>query len=246
MKNVTFLLLCMLIGAGCATQQQPLWRGDFESGDLTQWSYLLNPHGLTVQQECVYEGQYAGRARITGEPDMLWHGNAHLNRTEFSYKPPAERTGEGQETFFGWSFYLPESLSENKHEIGYWESDSSYQQMLRFNIVGQDFSFQETAQAEPFWTKTGFASPGRWHDVVMHIGWSTDAKKGYAQIWLDGEDMGKHFFKTLNAADESMFVQLGILRAREESVETILIDNVREARNLKQVLQGADQARACK
>lgn len=243
--NKVILLLCfILVSTGCATQQPLLWQGDFETGDLSQWSYLLNPQGLSVQETCVKAGRYAGRARITGEPDMLWHGNEKLNRTEFSHKPSAERTGEGQETYFGWSFYLPQPLTEDKHEIGYWESDKSYQQMLRFNITGQDFSFQESAANAPFWVKPGFASPGVWHDVVLHIGWSTDAQKGFAQVWLDGEDMGKQFFKTRYAADESMFTQIGILRARDERVETIYIDNVREAPDLDTVKKAFGGARS--
>ena len=241
----TISLICfILMSTGCATRQPLLWQGDFETGDLSQWSYLLNPQGLSVQENCVYEGHYAGRAMITGEPDMLWHGNEKLNRTEFSHKPSAGRIGEGQETFFGWSFYLQQPLSEHKHEIGYWESDKSYQQMLRFNIIGQDFSFQESAANSPFWTKPGFASPGVWHDVVLHIGWSTDPDKGFTQVWLDGENMGKQFFKTLYAADESMFTQIGILRARNDQVETIFIDNVREAGDLDTARKAFDGARS--
>ena len=242
----TISLICfILMSTGCATRQPLLWQGDFETGDLSQWSYLLNPQGLSVQENCVYEGHYAGRAMITGEPDMLWHGNESLNRTEFSHKPSAGQIGEGQETFFGWSFYLQQPLSEHKHEIGYWESDKSYQQMLRFNIIGQDFSFQESAMNSPFWTKPGFASPGVWHDVVLHIGWSTDPDEGFTQVWLDGENMGKQFFKTLYAADESMFTQIGILRARDERVETIYIDNVREGQDLEQVLLSMDSNLTC-
>lgn len=246
MNKIAFLILSILISTGCTTHNTLLWRGDFETGDLSQWSYLLNPQGLSVQDHCVYEGQYAGQARITGEPDMLWHGNENLNRTEFSYKPSSEQTREGQQTFFGWSFYLPQPLSQNKHEIGYWESDKSYQQMLRFNIVGTDFSFQETAADAPFWIKAGFASAGAWHDVVLHIGWSTDPKKGFVQVWLDGEDMGKQFFKTLHAADENMFTQIGILRAREDRVETIYIDNVREAADLRMIRKTASGRAAVK
>lgn len=229
-------------------QDELIWQGDFETGDLKQWSYLLNPQGLSLETACVYEGRYAGRAQLTGEPEMLWHGNENLNRTEFSYKPEAGRIGEGRDTFFGWSFYLEQPFSEHKHEIGYWESEKSYQQMLRFNIHGQDFSFQESAQAAPFWVRKNFAVAGVWQDVVIHIHWSTNAEKGFAQVWLNGETMGKHFFKTLYSADEGMFTQIGILRTREDRVESIIIDNVREGKSIKQVLRGVDaqKRRLCK
>jgi ribose 5-phosphate isomerase A len=64
-----------------------LWRGDFETGDFSQWTYLLNPQGLSIEKACVYDGEYAGRITINGNDDMLWQGNRYLNRSEFSYQP---------------------------------------------------------------------------------------------------------------------------------------------------------------
>ena len=42
-----------------------------------------------------------------------------------------------------------------------------------------------------------------------------------------------------------MFTQIGILRARDDRVETIYIDNVREGRDLKQVLLSLDSNLTC-
>lgn len=229
---------------GCSTSPPLLWRGDFETNDFSQWAYLLNPQGLSIEKTCVYDGEYAGRVTINGNADMLWQGNRYLNRSEFSYQPAADLIGEGKETFFGWSFYLETPLTDEKHEIGYWESTKHYQQMLRFNIVGQDFSFQASAQPTPFWTKKNFARAGIWRDVALHIYWSTDANKGFVKVWLDGKYMGEENFATLYAADENMFTQIGILRTQEETVESILIDNVHHGANIESVMKTFNNKRS--
>ena len=120
-----------------------LWQGNFETGDISQWSTPINPAGLSVTSECVFDGKHAGKVRLTGDESFLWKGNKFLNRSEFHHRNSAGMTHEGKDTFFAFSFYLPKKLSEHKHELGYWESDKSWQQTLRFNITGSELSFQE-------------------------------------------------------------------------------------------------------
>jgi len=213
-----------------------VWRGDFESGDLSQWSFLLNPDGLAIEKECVASGRYAGRVTLTGDDVMLWQGNPALNRAEFSYTPEVGLTAEGQETFFGWSFYLEENLLPVNHEIGYWESDKSWQQMFRFVINGTRLAFQQSSREKPFWELNQGAAAGRWHHVAQHIFWSTDAEKGFVQAWINGTAMPREYFQTLPSKNAVMFVQLGLLRARQEQTETLLLDNVRLVNSLETLL----------
>ena len=58
LRFATFAALCSLTLPASATL---LWQADFEENDLEEWSYLLNDEGLSVVQEPVLEGQYAGR-----------------------------------------------------------------------------------------------------------------------------------------------------------------------------------------
>jgi hypothetical protein len=221
-----------------------LWRGDFETGDLNQWHNLINPLGLGVVDHCVSGGKFAGQVVLSGDPSLLWMGREDLNRSEFHYTPALASTSENKDTFFGFNFYLPNVLSRQRHELGYWESDKTWQQMMRFAITGTEFSFQETAQQKSsenqapvaFWTLKNGAAAKRWHSVAMHIHWSVNPQQGFAQVWFDAKDMGKYYFKTLYEADALMFTQIGILRHRENSIETLLIDNARETDNLKELL----------
>ncbi len=218
--------------------QSLLWQADMETGDLSQWSDIINSEGVSLVQECVYDGKYAARVAIDGDEKFLWNGREDLNRSELNYRP--ENTMEGDTTFFGWSFYLPEAFSDARHELGYWETRGSWKQHMRFNIEGKTFSFQLSDAEERFWEVPGFAKPGVWRDVAMHIHWSSDPQKGYMEVWLDGESMGRTPMATRYNDTDTMFVQLGMLRDRREAEEVIYIDNAREGDSIAAVLSEFD------
>ena len=74
------------------------------------------------------------------------------------------RTAEGAETYFAWSFYLPEALAATPPtQIGYWESNNTYNQMMSFEVVGQNISF---ATRKPMnkvhWEAADAVTPGVW------------------------------------------------------------------------------------
>lgn len=233
----TLITIFLILPAVNAAQATILWQGNFETGDVGQWHDAINPQGLSLISDCTFDGDYAGKVRITGEESFLWQGNKSLNRSEFQHRRRAGNTYEGKDTFFAFSFYLPKKLSERKHELGYWESDKSWQQTFRFNIAGTELSFQESAANKVFWSLDDGAIPGQWHRVALHIHWSTDASKGSAEVWVNGKHMGKNYFKNLPARDAVMFTQLGISRAQEDSVEEIYIDGAIETDNLTELLE---------
>jgi|SRR5690554_1077865 len=236
MKLATLTALVLL--APSVWAQSLLWQGDMETGDLSQWHYLANPTGISVVQSCVYEGESAARIAIDGSEQFLWNGRQDLNRSELNYRPA--NTAEGEDTYFGWSFYLPEVFADARHELGYWESADSWQQQMRFNIEGDTFSFQQSSAAEKIWAVPGFASAGVWRDVAMHIHWSSSADTGFVEVWLDGESMGKVKMATRVNETDPMFTQIGILRDQREETEVIYIDNARQGKDMAAVLAGFD------
>lgn len=220
------------------TFAKTLWKADFETGNLSQWHWIANEGAASASTECAFDGKYSGKIVLSGDAEFLWNGDVNLNRSEFHYTPEKRSTYEGKETFYAFSFYLPEAFSAvGRHELGYWESDQTWQQMMRFNIDGEDFSFKATAQDAPFWTEIKGAKAEQWHKVAMHIHWSTDPKKGFVKVWLDGKHKGEHFFQTLPAKNTDMFNQLGILRNQQDKVEVIYIDKVFATDNLTELLE---------
>lgn len=219
------------------THASILWQGNFETGDMSQWHTAINPAGLSITSECTYDGKHSGKVRLTGDESFVWKGNKSLNRSEFHHRSKPGNTYEGKDTFFAFSFYLPKKMTVHKHELGYWESDKSWQQMLRFNITGTELSFQESAAKNVLWKLPDGATPGQWHRVAIHIHWSTDSQIGSAEVWVNGQHMGKNLFRNLPAKDALMFTQIGILRSREETVEEIFIDGALETDNLTELLE---------
>jgi len=224
--------LSLLVLAGCAATKPgpaaapgaPRWRGDFETGNLSQWSYLLNQRGLSIVDAPVAEGRHAVRVEIT-ERDLWPNG---LNRVEVEYKPPRATVAEGRRSCFAWRFYLPVALSEARHQIGYWESYPSYKQIMSFEVRGQAISFVTRMPAERVhWTAPDAVTPAVWHQIAICAVWSTDPTVGAVDVWFDGRQLvTRASARTL--FDNPNFVQIGILRDVPAAPEVMFLDDAFE------------------
>ncbi len=105
----------------CYASASILWQGDFETVDTSQWHTAINQTGLSVITACTFDGKHSGKVRLTGDDSFLWNGNKFLNRSEFHHRGTAGMTHEGKDTFFAFSFYLPQKFTAHTHELGYWE-----------------------------------------------------------------------------------------------------------------------------
>lgn len=196
------------------------WRGDAETGDLSPWSYQLNPHGLSVVTAPVAQGAHAVRVEV--QPGDLWPNG--LNRVELEHKPPPEAIAEGRETYFAWSFLVPAELSPSRHQLGYWESYPSYRQIMALEARGRALAFVTRLPAERVqWAAPDAVTPNAWHRVVMHVGWSIDPAKGFVEVWFDGAKVvDRGAARTL--WDNPNFVHVGLLRDQPEPAEVMFID----------------------
>jgi len=232
------LLLAGLLASARPAHAQVLWRGDFETNDLSQWNTTLNlttgsRTNINVVSSPVFAGQYAGELVI--HPDDLWP-NAH-NRVELHYD--AQRTGEGETTFFSWYFFLPQNVQAHD-DIGYWESAQSYQQTMAFYVEptagGMDLSFR-TNRPSGMRHFTGPLTAADWHQLAMQILWSVDATTGRVSVWLDGALIVDDVAAQTKPDANDVFVQVGFHRNQTETpVETIYVDNAVEGTTLSDVL----------
>ena len=157
----------------------PRWRASFERGDLSEWTYLLNPRGLSVVDTLAADGKRAGRVEIQARD--LWPNG--LNRVEVQHKPPPETMTEGQRSCFAWKLLVPEALSDDRHQIGYWESYPSYRQIMSFEVRGQAIAFVTHLPAEQVqWRAAGVVTPAVWHQLAMCARWSAFWKSAPTQV----------------------------------------------------------------
>lgn len=217
-----------------------VWTGDLETGDLSQFNYVLNgtvnrSTYASAVQDLVLQGAYA--ARIELHNDAVWPNG--LRRVELQHLPDAARTAEGATTCFAWSFHLPEALPEDPgHTLGYWESQNSYQQMMAFNTNGDDIRFitQQPSYTE-HWVAADVLTPGVWHRLAMCVLWSQDPGVGTVDVWFDGEQVVTAAGAKTLADGNPHFAQIGLLRGNVDydGVPVIYIDDVLEGDAIEDV-----------
>jgi MYXO-CTERM domain-containing protein len=223
-----------------AAAAAPVWVGDFETGDTSQWSGVLNgevggvPY-VNVVNDPVARGGWA--ARIELHDDAVWPNG--LKRVELNHRPEPGRTAEGATTFFAWSFLVPRTLpSDPSQQIAYWESDSSYQQMMAFEVDGEHITFS-TRQPNNIvqWDQDGVVTAATWHRIAMRIVWSKDPALGVVDVWFDGQQVVAGAGAKTLADDNPHFTQIGLLRGAIDfaDVPVIVIDDAAEGDSLEDV-----------
>lgn len=226
----------LVLAASARANAAPVWIGDLETNDLSQWDGALNADHISVVSMPVLQGTYAAQIQLTN--DATWPNG--LKRVELHHGPDAGRTAEGEELYFAWSFYLPETLpTDPGHQIGYWESDQSYQQMMAFNVDGEHMQFiTQQPDYAVHWDADGMATAGVWHRIAMRILWSKDAGTGTVDVWFDGTQVVDQAVAQTLADDNDHFTQIGLLRGNIEFAgepPIILLDDAVEGDTLEDV-----------
>lgn len=234
------LLLLLVLLYGPAASAQVSWRGDFETGNTSQYDSLLNGTVMgrtytTVVQDVVAGGRYA--ARIELHDDARWSNG--LRRVEVNHSPQASRTAAGATLYFAWSFLVPQALpSTPEQTIGYFESRTSYQQLMAFAVIGSDLRFSTNRPTwRAHWTGRGVVTPNVWHRVAVRVLWSTDAQVGTVDVWFDGAQVVTGVHAATLADANPAFVQLGLLRGNMDftDVPVIYLDEALEGSSLDAV-----------
>lgn len=214
-------------------QAAEVWVGGFETGDLSQWSFVAHGEYVDIESELVGEGRLAARVELHN--DAVWPNG--LKRVELQHLPEAQRTAEGATTYFAWSFYLPEALPEQYDQaIGYWETNNSFQQSMAFNVQGDDIVFATRRPSNvQQWQASDVVTPGVWHRIAMGVTWSTG--QGSVDVWFDGVQVVDDAQAQTKPDGNPLFVQIGLLRDAYEFADTpvIVLDDAVEGDSLEDV-----------
>lgn len=162
-----------------------LWSGDFEQGNLAQWSAIdALPDRIETVHDPVRSGKWAARFEIR-PGDTVSHGQ----RAELSY-----RSGEfpGVETWWGWSVYFPAGFEPGRWTVfTQWHDDPAgqYAPPVLFEVIDDSILFLVRGgvpPAEPAVWNLGKVERGRWYDFVFHVRWASDST-GFVELWKDGK-----------------------------------------------------------
>src|SRR6478735_7483306 len=168
-----------------------VWTSTFEKGDSSEWMPGTNPKGpdgmrlnFVVLGEEVYTGKFA--CKITVHPDDLF-GQYKQDRVDIQHQ--STLTGEGKDSWLSGHYFMPDD-AKVRNEIAFYESNTSFQNVMDFwvepkNGGGTTISFGVGfLGATKLWT--GDFTKGAWHQIAIHVLWSTNAQTGTVDIWFDG------------------------------------------------------------
>jgi hypothetical protein len=173
---------------GGGGRRGPVWSGDFDQGNLAQWSSVdALPGRVRVVTHPRREGGWAGRFEVRPGDDV-----AHGQRAELVYRSDEQ---EGQEEWWAWSVYFPRDFIPGDWTVfTQWHDDPAekFSPPVLFKVVGSSLYLivrgGDPRSARPKrWTLAPLRRD-HWYDFVFHVLWST-TDAGFVEAWVDGEEV---------------------------------------------------------
>jgi MYXO-CTERM domain-containing protein len=238
-KAISHVLVVSYLVCASEAQAAVLWKGDFETGDLSQWDGTLliktgNRDNLVIESDSVADGTKA--AKITLRNDIIFEPY-HQSRVEV--KHIGLHTLDGEDSYYAWSFMVPKD-AEIRSNIGYWESMPTSKNTMTFFIepangggTNVKFGTGDLGQTVRWTAKLEL---NKWHRMAIHNHWSQDAAVGKADVWYDGVQVvtGASVAKR---DGNKLFFQMGLHRSSPSPpVQDIYIDAAMEADSQADIL----------
>src|SRR5258706_10560780 len=195
----SIFVLALLTALPRPARAAVVWTATHEGGDLKEWGGGLNltktlpdktvRNNAEILGEQVYAGKLA--CKITVHPDDTF-GPYNQDRVDLSHR--STLTGEGKDSYLSGYYYLPED-SKTRTEILFYETDSSFRNWMDLWIEpkqggGTTVKFGIESQGANLGSVllwTGDFTPATWHQVAMHVHWSTNSQNGVVDVWFDGQ-----------------------------------------------------------
>lgn len=176
-----------------------VWRGDFETGDHSQWGSVqtVDSDRVRIVERPVGEGKYATRFEVRPGEDPL--GNFG-DRAELQ-AGRVER--EGDERWYEWRTLFPRDYpieDENVWQVvAQWHSTMDGVPPVSMEVSGNTIRFQTSRhdaagnRLQPFVT-VHWSAPlerGKWQTFRARIVWSGSDERGSVALWHNGKQVLK-------------------------------------------------------
>lgn len=157
------------------------WRGDFESGDLSQWEMIqrVADNRIEVVQNPTRQGDYAARFEV----------GPHDNIGDTDPRAELARSlgeNEGEDRYYRWFTYFDESFPTEYDDqfvtFTQWRALDESRAYTSFMVWGDEIELRRDG--------TRWSTPlvkGVWHEFIYHVRWSPDEDVGSIELWYDGE-----------------------------------------------------------
>ena len=201
------LLIALTIPAAASAA---IWKGDFETGDISQWTktQAVSDDRIQIVQDPVQEGRYAARITVNPGDDPI---DSSGNRNELVYT--ADMPEDGEIRWYRWSVLWPSTYqSADAWQIftqwHHWIGGGS--PPLAFYVRNEEMVLG--TPTEKLWTAP--LERGTWHEFIFGVRWSADASVGWVEIELDGQTvLPRTSYQTLLPGTGSVYLKQGLYRS---------------------------------
>jgi hypothetical protein len=169
--------------------------GDYNTGDLSQWSghQNLSSYSLTTVRSPVREGGYAARFEVRQGDDPLCAAGYGCFGDRSEVQMSTGET-EGQERWYSWSTMFSSDFPRypNWQVVSQWHSNANGSPPIGFYVVNDSLVLQfhrYSSPDHPIDIVTPWSGPlrrGQWQDIRLHVKWSGSDSVGFVELWING------------------------------------------------------------
>ncbi len=183
-----------------------LWRGDFSTGDLSQWQQVQEVDRDRLQVVGMDGGDgFALKVTVRQGDNPI---DASGNRNELE-APPNEP--EGSERWYHWQVLWPQSYpTEDTWQLftQFHHTGASGSPPVEFYVKGEQVCLR--VQGIDRWSAP--LVRGAWHDFVFHVRWSPAVNHGFVELWYDGEQVLDRLDAATMYEGEGVYLKQGLYR----------------------------------
>jgi hypothetical protein len=243
---VGLVLLAVLAFMPSLGRSTVAWRGDFETGTLTQWDngvQAKDASRVAVVSAPLRQGKYAARFEVRpGDNNVAGSGTGE--RAEVLAKASTTDGVEGHESYWAWSTYFPSTFDA---PMGGW---NAFTQFHHTGPTGQANMMFAVADMKSLTLRVMGGDPnaparkdfvlaplqkGAWYDLVLHVKWSASASTGFVEAWINGNRVVPKTFTPTLYSGMSAYAKQGYYRSAYSNTTVVYQDGMRRGSSYEEV-----------
>jgi hypothetical protein len=196
-----------------------LWRGDFSTGNLSQWNIkqIVSADRIqVVTPPTPHDGmRYAVKVTVKqGDNPISSSGNRNelVNTTT--------KLPEGSEVYYRWSTMFANNYPSARtwQVFTQWHQPEDYgYPPMQFNVYGEEISLAASQNETKVWSAP--LVRGVWQDFILHVRWSDSASVGFIELWHNGKlVLPKRYMKTR----ANVYLKQGLYRSNTITQDGVL------------------------